>query len=1183
MGRSCDACGFQGLDRVHWLIILVLAVVLYRQDRRLKALETRVAELLRRPEPVVRAAPVVPASVEPMPPAVSPWTAPEVAVEPLPVVAVPEPAPEPDPRPAAPPQPVPIPEPVMAEVAPPPAPLFQSAPSPATRPAAPAKSFSWPAVSTWLAENGLAWIGGGGLALGGLLLVMYAAQRGVFTPPLRIAAAVLLGGAMVAASEWILRQKQVAGGRHLLAAALAAGAGAVTLYGAVCAAHGLYHLIPLPMAAVLTGAISFGLLGLALRHGEPLALLAIFGAALAPLVTGSSDWAPSVLEAYLVLIGATGSALSAARHWGKAGRLTLAVLTFWSLGLITDQRTLDAAFLLLVAALGPFSATVWQQARGLATPTDRVFDNQPAVALGLVSLVSLGVWLQAPATGHDLPVAIILAAALVVLGAAGTVAGLIPAFVFAAPVAVAILASLMVLGLKGDEPETPWVFALAALIPASGLLAALRLREVLPRTLVLAISGIGAALLASLAWPLLQQAELEPAWLPAALISAGMFASAVLLVRRVEATGGSAQTDPGLGLWLGAAAELAFVALHAASPVAVEPATQALAALILALAAAGLGWRGLAPAAVAGGLMALAVMLRTGFIGEALAGRLALSNLLGISALTSALLFVGSRALKRRGEAQRNEREALSTAALLVLLLGLFTGLHIVLAGKASASGPLFEASLRTLLMLSAGLLLVARQRDDDGIIARGRAVAVIGVGILHGLIGPGLVLNPWWGIGEAPAGLPVFNSLILAFLAPALLLAATVRRRARPDEAWSRSWLVAAVVFGLLWILLVLRHLFHGAQMAGAPVERAEACVYAVLALLTAWALGADRVGTGRAQAAWLRAAAPGAGGISLAGGVLVFGLLASPWWGLSQTALPSVGNALLVFGLHALAVLLALRLRRGDTPLDRAALTVAAGLAVALLLQLLRWAFHGLDLTQGGIGRAEACAYAILGLLTARGLLSSRLAASHRGGRWLHQAAPAAGWIALAGAALVFGRYASPWWGPLDQPLASVPAGLLLFGLYGLGAATVLGLRRDESPFGRAALAVCVGILFALVSLLIRWAFHGADMSAPGRGGALETWTFSALWAVFGLAVLSLGSARRDTTLRWAGLAVLLLTAIKVMLFDLARLEGVIRAASFLAVGALFLVGALAARRLNAGSGGRKPDLSGGSAPEA
>ena len=124
-----------------------------------------------------------------------------------------------------------------------------------------------------------------------------------------------------------------------------------------------------------------------------------------------------------------------------------------------------------------------------------------------------------------------------------------------APVVSAIAAALLL----AESPSTGgWLgvtdkYWLAALIPASGLLAALRLREVLPRTLVLAISGISAALLASLAWPLLQQAELEPAWLPAALISAGLFASAVLLARRVEATGGSAQTDPGLGLWLGAA------------------------------------------------------------------------------------------------------------------------------------------------------------------------------------------------------------------------------------------------------------------------------------------------------------------------------------------------------------------------------------------------------------------------------------------------------------------------------------------------------------------------------------------------------------------------------------------------------------------------------------------------------
>jgi len=1027
---------------VHWLIILILAVVLYRQDRRLKSLEARVAQLLNRAAPPVAVASPVPAAL-PVEDSIAPAFEPLAVQEPL-AAASPWEAPASLDRPTPERQ---SPEPVLSVPTPAAEPLVK----PLLPEKAPASTLSWPAISTWLAENGLAWIGGGGLALGGLLLVMYAAQRGVFTPPLRIAMAVLLGGGMIAASEWILRQKQVVGGRHLLAAAVAAGAGAVTLYGAVCAAHGLYHLIPLPVAAVLTATISFGLLGLALRHGEPLALLAIFGAALAPFVTGADTWSPAVLEAYLVLIGVTGSAISAVRHWGKAGHLTLAALVLWSAVLVMDRRALDAAVLLLIAVLGPFCGAAWRRARAAEPGVDKLFDNQPAVALGLVSLASMGVWLHAMGSGHDLPIAIVLASVLVVLGAAVVAAGLIPAMVFAAPVAVAALAALMVLAMNGREPETPWIFVLAGLIPAAGLLGALRIREAKARMLLLAIGGLGAAALASFAWPLLRDVGLEPAWLPAALISGAMFAAALLVARKAEASGVSAASDAGLGLWLAAAAEMAFLAIHAATPVAVEPAAQALAALALAVAAGRLAWRGLAPAAVAGGLMAFAVMLRPGFIGDALDGRLALTSMLGVAALASALLFAGSRLMRSRLMANRAEGEALSTASLLTLLLGVFTGLHIVLSGPHDASGPLFEASLRTLLLLSAGLLLVARQREDDGLIARWRTVAVIGLGVLHGLIGQGLVLNPWWGMGEAPAGLPVLNSLILSFLAPALLLAVTVRRRSRPQEDWSRGWLAAAVVFALLWIVLTLRHVFQGAAMSDA------------------------------------------------------------------------------------------------------------------------------------GIGRAEACAYAILGLLAARALLSDRVNAASQRIQWLRQAAPTGGWVALVAAALVFGRYASPWWGPLDQPLASIGAGLLLFGLYGLGAATALGLRRGETPFSKAALCLAVGILFVLMSLLIRWAFHGADLSSPGRGGALETWTFSALWAVFGLVVLSLGAARRDATLRWAGLAVLLMTAVKVMFFDLARLEGVVRAASFLAVGALFLVGALAARRLNARAAKGASEVSPAAAPGA
>jgi uncharacterized membrane protein len=47
-------------------------------------------------------------------------------------------------------------------------------------------------------------------------------------------------------------------------------------------------------------------------------------------------------------------------------------------------------------------------------------------------------------------------------------------------------------------------------------------------------------------------------------------------------------------------------------------------------------------------------------------------------------------------------------------------------------------------------------------------------------------------------------------------------------------------------------------------------------------------------------------------------------------------------------------------------------------------------------------------------------------------------------------------------------------------------------------------------------------------------------------------------------------------VLLFDMATLDGVVRAASFLAVGALFIGGALVVRRLNAGSHSAGPKTS-------
>ncbi len=72
----------------------------------------------------------------------------------------------------------------------------------------------------------------------------------------------------------------------------------------------------------------------------------------------------------------------------------------------------------------------------------------------------------------------------------------------------------------------------------------------------------------------------------------------------------------------------------------------------------------------------------------------------------------------------------------------------------------------------------------------------------------------------------------------------------------------------------------------------------------------------------------------------------------------------------------------------------------------------------------------------------------------------------------------------------------------------------------------------------------------------------------AVFGAVVLMLGVMRGVPVLRWAGLVLLLATALKVLLVDMDQLEDWVRIASLVVVGALFMATTLAVRRFGPAS---------------
>jgi len=128
-------------------------------------------------------------------------------------------------------------------------------------------------------------------------------------------------------------------------------------------------------------------------------------------------------------------------------------------------------------------------------------------------------------------------------------------------------------------------------------------------------------------------------------------------------------------------------------------------------------------------------------------------------------------------------------------------------------------------------------------------------------------------------------------------------------------------------------------------------------------------------------------------------------------------------------------------------------------------------------------------------------------------------------------------------------------------LGAASAGLLRRSGDASLRPEAAV-LGIaslllLFAWVTLAVRQGFAGPvlDLGAHGIGTA-EQYAYSMAWLALGLGLLLAGVLTGGKTLRFASLAVMLLTVVKVFAFDAAALQDLWRVLSFLLLG-LSLIG--------------------------
>jgi uncharacterized membrane protein len=144
--------------------------------------------------------------------------------------------------------------------------------------------------------------------------------------------------------------------------------------------------------------------------------------------------------------------------------------------------------------------------------------------------------------------------------------------------------------------------------------------------------------------------------------------------------------------------------------------------------------------------------------------------------------------------------------------------------------------------------------------------------------------------------------------------------------------------------------------------------------------------------------------------------------------------------------------------------------------------------------------------------------------------------------------------------EAVGSVPVFNILLLAYGAPAVFAALFAARARRRGDAGLANWAGVLalflaFVLLSLEIRHAFHGTQLS---RGVTTdgEWYAYSAGWLIYAAVLLGLGIWRGAAGLRYASLAIVMLTVLKVFAFDMSALTGIFRALSFLGLG-LTLIG--------------------------
>ncbi|WP_299588175.1 DUF2339 domain-containing protein [uncultured Tateyamaria sp.] len=178
----------------------------------------------------------------------------------------------------------------------------------------------------WAVANWFYVVSAVSLALAGLFLVQYGVENGLFPPGARVLAALGFGGALIAGGE-VIRRRFGDDPEHATAylPSVFSGAGLVSLFGGIAAAHLLYGLIGAEVAFVGMAAVGVLGVGLGWLHGPLLAVVGVVGAFAAPFLVAGTVPAQSWLYIYFAIITALGLGIDTIRRWAWVSGLSVAL------------------------------------------------------------------------------------------------------------------------------------------------------------------------------------------------------------------------------------------------------------------------------------------------------------------------------------------------------------------------------------------------------------------------------------------------------------------------------------------------------------------------------------------------------------------------------------------------------------------------------------------------------------------------------------------------------------------------------------------------------------------------------------------------------------------------------------------------------------------------------------------